>query len=68
MKFFYSPQYEVDLGEHILPTTKFRFVKERLIESKIAEPRDFEEPPPPRMRPSSWFTRRSIWTNCGEGS
>lgn len=46
MKFFYSPQYEVDLGEHILPTTKFRLIKERLIEFETAEPHDFEEPPP----------------------
>lgn len=46
MKFFYSPKYEVDLGEHILPTAKFRLIKERLIEFEIAEPRDFEEPPP----------------------
>lgn len=45
MKFFYSPQYEVDLGEHILPTIKFRLIKERLIELGIAEPQDFEEPP-----------------------
>ncbi|MFQ5658063.1 MAG: histone deacetylase [Candidatus Methylomirabilales bacterium] len=48
MKFFYSPQYEVDLGEHILPTAKFRLIKEWLIEFKIAEADAFEEPPPAR--------------------
>jgi len=32
MKFFYSPKYEVDLGEHILPTIKFRLIKEKLVE------------------------------------
>ena len=46
MKMFYSPKYEVDLGEHILPTVKFRLIKEKLIELGIAKPRDIEEPPP----------------------
>ncbi len=47
MKLFYSPKYEVDLGEHILPTIKFRLIKEKLIELGIAKPRDIEEPPQP---------------------
>src|SRR3972149_6312411 len=48
MKIFYSPKYEVDLGEHILPTVKFRLIKERLIELGTARAGDFEEPPPAR--------------------
>ena len=48
MKIFYSPKYEVDLGEHILPTVKFRLIKERLIELGTARVGDFEEPPPAR--------------------
>ena len=48
MKIFYSPKYEVDLGGHILPTVKFRLIKERLIELGIARAGDFEEPPPAR--------------------
>ena len=44
MKIFYSPNYEVNLGDHILPTTKFRLIKEKLIALGIAKPRDFEEP------------------------
>ncbi|MEE8503650.1 MAG: histone deacetylase [candidate division NC10 bacterium] len=46
MKFFYSPTYEVNLGEHILPTIKFRLIKEKLIELGIGTAEDFEEPPP----------------------
>jgi len=48
MKIFYSPKYEVDLGGHILPTVKFRLIKERLIELGTARAGDFEEPPPAR--------------------
>jgi acetoin utilization deacetylase AcuC-like enzyme len=48
MKIFSSPKYEVDLGEHILPTVKFRLIKERLIELGVARAMDFEEPPPAR--------------------
>jgi acetoin utilization deacetylase AcuC-like enzyme len=46
MKFFTSPKYEVDLGAHILPTVKFRLIRERLIMLGLARPDDFEEPPP----------------------
>ena len=46
MKIFSSPKYEVDLGDHILPTGKFRLIRERLMELGIARPEDFEEPPP----------------------
>ena len=45
MKFIYSSKYEVDLGEHILPTVKFRLIKDRLIERGVAKAEDFEEPP-----------------------
>ncbi len=45
MKFFYSPKYEVNLGEHILPTNKFRLIKEQLIEFGVAGASDFDEPP-----------------------
>ncbi|MFQ5960447.1 MAG: histone deacetylase [Candidatus Methylomirabilales bacterium] len=42
----YSPKYEVDLGEHILPTVKFRLIKDKLLELGLAKAEDFEEPPP----------------------
>ncbi len=50
MKFLYSPKYEVDLGEHILPTVKFRLIKDRLLELGLAKAEDFEEPPPAKDR------------------
>jgi len=46
MKFFYSPKYGVNLGDHILPTIKFQLIKERLIQLGVAQEEDFEEPPP----------------------
>ena len=46
MKFFHSPKYEVNLGEHILPTIKFRLIKEKLIELGVARAEEFEEVSP----------------------
>ncbi|MFH1783379.1 MAG: histone deacetylase [bacterium] len=41
MKLLYSPAYEVDIGGHVFPTTKYRLVKERLLEEKIVTKDDF---------------------------
>jgi acetoin utilization deacetylase AcuC-like enzyme len=48
MKFFYAPKYGVDLGDHILPTIKFRLIQERLIQLGVVKEEDFEEPAPAR--------------------
>ena len=42
----YSPQYELDLGGHIWPTTKYRLVAERLIAEGVARPGGFVAPAP----------------------
>lgn len=46
MRFLYSSKYEVDLGEHILPTVKFRLIKDKLLELGLAKAEDFEAPLP----------------------
>ncbi len=46
MKFFYSPQYEIDLGGHVFPTIKYRFIRDRLLKEKLAKESDFVEPEP----------------------
>jgi len=48
VRLFYSPKYEVDLGDHILPMVKFRLIRERVIALGLATPEDFEETPPAR--------------------
>ncbi len=41
----FSPEYEVDIGEHVFRTEKFRGVYEKLRASKWAEDVEFFEPP-----------------------
>lgn len=44
MKIVYSPNYEVDIGPHVFPTSKYRLAREILVEAGIASPGDFLEP------------------------
>ena len=44
MKIVYSPAYEVDLGPHVFPTTKYRFTKESLLKEKCFNENDFVLP------------------------
>ncbi len=38
LKIIYSPQYEIDIGSHIFPTSKYRLIKEYLIKKyKLCE-------------------------------
>jgi len=42
----YSEQYDLNLGEHVFPSKKFRWLHDRLIRSRFAQPADFVEPVP----------------------
>ncbi|MFC1496182.1 histone deacetylase [Candidatus Margulisiibacteriota bacterium] len=44
MKFYYSPKYEIDIGQHVFPIIKYRLVHDRLIREKVARPEDFIDP------------------------
>lgn len=46
MKFVYSPRYEVDIGPHVFPTSKYRLVREQLLARGAAREADFLEPQP----------------------
>jgi len=46
VKCVYSDQYDLNLGNHIFPSIKYRLVKEKLLRDHIVEPADFVEPPP----------------------
>lgn len=45
MKLVYSDQYDLNLGSHVFPSTKYRLVKEKLLHDHTFEPKDFIEPP-----------------------
>ena len=45
----WSPAYEVDIGEHVFVTAKYRLARDRLIESAVLAAEDFVTP-----QPASW--------------
>ena len=46
MKLVYSDQYDLNLGNHVFPSIKYRLIREKLLRDQIAIPQDFIEPPP----------------------
>lgn len=42
----YHPGYDLNLGEHVFPSQKYRLVRERLLAEGFATPEDFLEPEP----------------------
>jgi acetoin utilization deacetylase AcuC-like enzyme len=44
LKLVYSDQYDLNLGNHVFPSIKYRLVKEKLLRDHIAGPEDFVEP------------------------
>ncbi len=44
MKLVYSDQYDLNLGNHVFPSVKYRLIKERLLREGIARPEDLVEP------------------------
>jgi acetoin utilization deacetylase AcuC-like enzyme len=45
-KLIYSDDYYLPIGAHVFPAEKYRLVRERLIETGIADPSDFLTPQP----------------------
>ena len=45
MKLVYSDQYDLNLGNHVFPSIKYRLIKERLLQDGVAQPEDLVEPP-----------------------
>jgi acetoin utilization deacetylase AcuC-like enzyme len=46
MKVVYSDQYDLNLGSHVFPSTKYRLIKERLLQEDVVTPGDIVEPSP----------------------
>lgn len=46
MKLVYSPAYEMDLGDHVFPTDKYRRIRDALLSEGLVQESDFVEPPP----------------------
>jgi acetoin utilization deacetylase AcuC-like enzyme len=46
VRLVYSDRYDLNLGNHVFPSIKYRLVKENLLHEHIVAPGDFIEPPP----------------------
>jgi acetoin utilization deacetylase AcuC-like enzyme len=46
VKLVYSDRYDLNLGNHVFPSVKYRLTKAKLLRDGIAGPEDFVEPPP----------------------
>ncbi len=46
LRFVYSDRYDLNLGDHVFPSKKFRWLHDRLIRTRFAKPEDFTEPEP----------------------
>jgi acetoin utilization deacetylase AcuC-like enzyme len=46
MKLVYSDQYDLNLGNHVFPSVKYKLTREKLLQDGIAAPEDFIEPAP----------------------
>jgi acetoin utilization deacetylase AcuC-like enzyme len=49
LKLVYSARYEIDIGDHVFPTDKYRRIREYLLKEQLATEADFVEPPPPDL-------------------
>src|SRR3970040_1730179 len=45
-KLIYSDRYDLNLGDHVFPSAKYRLIREKLLESQLANEADFLEPEP----------------------
>ena len=46
MKIVYSDQYDLNLGNHVFPSSKYRLIKEKLLQENVIKPEDIVEPAP----------------------
>ena len=44
MKIVYTDQYDLNLGNHVFPSIKYRLIKEKLLRDQVLTPQDFVEP------------------------
>lgn len=46
IKFIWSPDYEIDIGAHVFPTSKYRLIRELLLQQEVCAVDDFLVPVP----------------------
>src|SRR5215469_10483988 len=46
MKIVYSDRYDLNLGEHVFPSIKYKLTRDELVRDGSARPEDFLEPEP----------------------
>jgi len=63
LKLVYHAGYDLNLGEHVFPSQKFRLIRDRLLAEGFAEPDDFVQPEPATdddlllVHQRGWITR-----------
>ena len=67
-KLIYHPGYDLNLGEHVFPSRKYRLIHDRLLDEGTAAPWDFVEPQPVtdedvlRVHDAGWVHRLKTGT------
>ncbi len=67
-KLVYHSGYDLNLGTHVFPSQKFRFIHDRLLAEHFAEPADFVQPEPASdedlllVHQQRWITRLKTGT------
>jgi acetoin utilization deacetylase AcuC-like enzyme len=67
-KLIYHPGYDLNLGEHVFPSRKYRLIRNQLIDERFADPWDFVEPEPAsdrdilRVHEPGWVNRLKTGT------
>ena len=46
MRIVYSDQYDLNLGDHVFPSVKYKLTKQRLLADAVARSGDFVQPEP----------------------
>jgi len=71
-KLVYHPGYDLNLGEHVFPSQKYRLIRNQLLDEGSAGPSDFVEPQPAsdqeilRVHDAGWVDRLKAGTLSGE--
>ena len=70
-KLIYHPGYDLQLGEHVFPSRKYRLIHDQLLDDGTAAPWDFVEPAPAsdedvlRVHDAGWVHRLKTGTMTG---
>ena len=63
IRLVYSDGYDLNLGTHVFPSRKYRFIRNQLIDEGLAQPEDIEEPGPASDE-DVLLVHEQSWVNC----